>query len=162
MMTLREFKLIICIIGKWQPRYVLTDDSAIEQSAVRKAFPGLSAGEQEVSHLLCTVHSHRTLQRRFASEALKPICQTLRHAMYVYTRPRCQDLCMEAINLAADDKTKTYIRTYWLQTMSKWALYARQHSPMLLQNSTTNACESWPSAVESEYRCQQRTSCQSR
>ncbi|RPB23976.1 hypothetical protein L211DRAFT_849142 [Terfezia boudieri ATCC MYA-4762] len=33
--------------GKWQPRYIMTDDSAIEQCAVRLTFPGLNAGEQE-------------------------------------------------------------------------------------------------------------------
>ena len=129
--------------SKWRPQYVLTDDSAIEQAAVRKAFPGLEAGEQEVSHLLYTVHSHRTLQRRLGSEALKPVFNTLRHAMYVYTGVKCQELCEEAIRLAPDNKTKGYIRSYWLETSSKWALYARQHSPMLLQNTTTNACESW-------------------
>jgi hypothetical protein len=48
----------------WTPRYVMTDDSSIEQKAVKLAFLGLSAGEQEVSHLLCTVHSERTLRRR--------------------------------------------------------------------------------------------------
>jgi hypothetical protein len=42
-------------------RYMLTDDSAGEQSAVKKGFPGLKAGEQKVDHLLCSVHSERTL-----------------------------------------------------------------------------------------------------
>lgn len=50
---------------RWQPRYFLTDDSAAEQAAVQRAFPGLIAGEMEVDHLLCVVHSERTLRRRF-------------------------------------------------------------------------------------------------
>src|SRR4051812_23984277 len=45
----------------WLLRYILTDDSAVEQKAVQRAFPGLQAGEQEVTHLLCVVHSERTL-----------------------------------------------------------------------------------------------------
>ena len=42
--------------GKWHPRYFLTDDSVIKQAAARKAILDLEAGEQEVSHLLCTAH----------------------------------------------------------------------------------------------------------
>ena len=87
--------------------------------------------------------SHRTLQRRFASGSLKPVFNTLRYAIYVYTRVKLREICEEAIRLAPDDKTKGYIRSYWLETSSKWAFYAGQHSPMLLQNTTTNACESW-------------------
>jgi hypothetical protein len=40
----------------WQPYYVLTDDSVMGQLVVRKAFRGLEAAE-EVTHLLCIVHS---------------------------------------------------------------------------------------------------------
>ena len=57
----------------WQPRYVLTDDSAVEQRVVRCAFPGLPAGEQEVDHLLCTVHTMRTLNKRFKATEYKQI-----------------------------------------------------------------------------------------
>jgi len=50
-------------LGKYQPQYIMTDDSAIEQRAIRLAFPGLNTGEQEVTRLLCSVHSNRTLLR---------------------------------------------------------------------------------------------------
>jgi hypothetical protein len=49
----------------WQPYYVLINDSAMEPLAVRNAFRGLEAGEQETTHLLCIVHSMRTLHKRF-------------------------------------------------------------------------------------------------
>ncbi|MCJ1301534.1 hypothetical protein MMC08_004335 [Hypocenomyce scalaris] len=39
--------------NQWHLHYMLTDDSADEQSAVQKTFLGLSAGELEISHLLC-------------------------------------------------------------------------------------------------------------
>ena len=55
-------RIKIWCANQWLLCYILTDDSAGEQSAVQKAFPGLIAGEQEVTHLLCTVHSERTLQ----------------------------------------------------------------------------------------------------
>ena len=131
--------------GKWQPRYVLTDDSAIEQRAIRLAFPGLTAGEQEVEHLLCSVHSNQTLLRRLGSDAYKPIYQLLKHAMYCLTKIKNRELCDQAVHIAStiDDSGKIakYVQTFWHQRASKWAMYARQHSPLLLQVTTTNACE---------------------
>ena len=60
---------------------------------------------------------------------------------HVYTDVKCQEFGEEEICLAADDKIKGYIRGYWLVISSKWALYARQHSSMLLWGAA-NACES--------------------
>ena len=131
--------------SRWKPRYVITDDSSIEQLAVRLAFPGLEGGEQEVGHLLCTVHSMRTLKRRFNTIADKPIFNTLRHAMFTFTRFKCIELCEQAILMVApeDNKTKEYIQRYWMDSAHKWAMYARQHSPLLLQVTTTNSSEAW-------------------
>jgi hypothetical protein len=127
----------------WQPRYVLTDDSAVEQRAVRHAFPGLQAGEQEVGHLLCTVHTMRTLNKRFKATEHKPIFNALRQAMYTFTSFKCLELCAEAVMLAHDEKVKNYICTYWQDTSKKWAMYARNHSPLLEQVTSTNAAEAW-------------------
>jgi hypothetical protein len=40
---------------------MITDDSAVEQKAVRLAFRGLQDSKTEVDHLLCQVPSERTL-----------------------------------------------------------------------------------------------------
>ena len=40
----------------WKPRYVLTDDSSIEQLAIQKVFRGLYIGEQEVMTRILTYH----------------------------------------------------------------------------------------------------------
>jgi len=63
--------------------------------------------------------------------------------MYTLTRTRCLDLCREAIFLARDEKTKNYIRTYWLDTSKKWTMYTRSHSPLLQQIMSTNGAEAW-------------------
>jgi hypothetical protein len=44
-----EFLLLIKQWANWKLRFALTDDSAAEIKAFRLAFPGLSAGEMEVS-----------------------------------------------------------------------------------------------------------------
>ena len=125
----------------------MTDDSAIEQRAIKLAFPGLIAGEQEVTLLLCYVHYNRTLLWRLGSDINKPIYQLLKHAMYCLTRIKNRELCEEAMQVAAmidpSSNTAKYVYNYWVQTASKWAMCERQHSPLLLQVSMTNACEAW-------------------
>jgi hypothetical protein len=59
------------IQGSWDFRYMLTDDSAAEQKAIRIAFRGLLDGEIEVMYLLCRVYAERTLRRRLAGEKCK-------------------------------------------------------------------------------------------
>lgn len=133
----------------WEPRYVLTgEDSAVEQLAVRRAFPGPEGGEQAVEHLLCSVHTMRTLDTRFKSAADKQILNALRKALYALTRNRCLDLCREAIYLAQDEVTKNIIRTSWLDTTRKWAMYARSHSPLLQQIMSTNGVDTWHRELE--------------
>lgn len=56
--------------GGWNLRYMLTDDSAAEQRAVRLAFLRLIADEQEVTHLLCVFRSEQTLKRKFKGSSL--------------------------------------------------------------------------------------------
>jgi hypothetical protein len=146
--TLSKALEIIKTWCRWRPRYVLTDDSSIEQLAVRKAFRGLEAGEQEVAHLLCTVHSMRTLQRKFSSAACKRVFDLLRQAMFTFTGIKCEELCRAAVN-AAPEAMRSYVVTHWLETRAKWAMYARQHSPLLLQVTTTNPCEAWHRKLKS-------------
>ena len=126
----------------WQPRYVLTDGSPFGQLAVEKAFCGLQTGEQEVTHLLCTVHTMRTLQQKFSSAAAKLVLGILRQAMFTFTGVKCLELCEQALRIAPDD-LKVYVQTHWLETRAKWAMFARQQSPLLLQVTTTNPCEAW-------------------
>ena len=44
---------------------------------------------------------------------------------------------------AHDEKMKNYIRTYWQDMSKKWAMYARNRSPLLEQVTPTNAAEAW-------------------
>ena len=139
--------------GAWKPRYVLTDDSAIEQRAIRLAFPRLSVGELEVEHLLCSVYSNRTLLRGLGSTANKPIYHLLKHAMYCVTAIKNRELYDQAVQVAGtidpSDNTAKHVQIYWHQTASKWAMYARQHSPLLLHVTTTNSCEAWHRKLKS-------------
>ncbi len=63
-------------------RYIITDDSAAEQRAVKLAFPGLIAGELVVSHFLCRTHSEQTMNRTLAGDACAEARGHLYRALY--------------------------------------------------------------------------------
>lgn len=87
---------------RWLLRYMLTDDSAAEQKAVREAFPDLDAGEQEVTHLLYLFHSDQTLKRNFKGDKLKKTFRYMHSALHY----RCTEVgCLESI-LAAKNSLR--------------------------------------------------------
>jgi hypothetical protein len=137
----------------WRLRYMLTDDSAAEQSAVKRAFPGLIDGEVEVDHLLCMVHSERTLKRNFAGPKYK---KSLHHMIAALKYRRTKGGCMDSLQQALDAlpegdiEKERYINKEWVQTASQWANYAREHSTLLMQVKTTNSVESWHSVIKSK------------
>jgi hypothetical protein len=119
--------------GRWRLRYMLTDDSAGEQSAVSKAFRGLIDGEQEVTYLLCRVHSERTLNRKLPGKVHKAALNHLIAAFkFRQTKAGCEESIEHAIK-AAPEKSRDYIRKEWFETRDAWANYARTHSCLLLQ-----------------------------
>lgn len=132
--------------GTWKMNYPLTDNSAIERLAVKKAF-----GNEEFlkGHLLCTVHSERTLSYRFKSAADKVSYGHLRHAIRCLTEVECVSLCQLVMSAALSESQRDYINEHWLLTREHWALYAHQHNKLLLQVTTSNPCEAWHNRLKS-------------
>ena len=106
--------------GGWKLQHVLSDDSAAEQKAFKLAFKGLAAGETEIDHLLCRVHSERTLQRKLA-HAQKFKKHPISALKYRRTQPGCIDSINAAIKDAPNITTRKYIERYWLKTRRSWA-----------------------------------------
>ena len=125
---------------QWKMHYPLTDNSAIEKAAVKKAFGEAGHVKQ---HLLCTVHSERTLQRRFRGEETKAAYGHMRHAIRTLTEIECINLCNSAISAVSTESDKRYLQREWLETRQSWAMFARQHNQLLLQATSSNACEAW-------------------
>jgi hypothetical protein len=70
-------------------------------------------------------------------------------AMHRRTRPGCEESLQQAIDLVPTHTVRNYIMKNYVNNTEKWALYARQHSPLLLQVTTTNAVESYHSELKS-------------
>lgn len=126
--------------GQWKAYYFVVDDSAAEKLGIKGAFPGLQEGEQEVKIFNCTVHSMRTLNNRLGSFP-EPL-RLMRGAMQRTTRANCEAMIQEAIGEAKVSWAKKYIESQWQKHPEEWALFARQHSSLLLQVTTTNPAES--------------------
>ena len=73
--------------------------------------------------------------------------------MYCLTEIKNHELCEQAIQTAAtidsSGNTAKYVQACWMHTVSKWGMFARQHSPLLLQVTTMNACEAWHRKLKS-------------
>ena len=127
---------------------MLTDDSAGEQCAVQKAFQGLVAGEQEVTHLLCKVHSRRAMIKALPGEANQQCREHLMAALYNQKmKPGCEESIQAAIK-AAPEHRQNYIEKEWWKTRADWANYTRCHSALLLQVGSTNVVESWHASLK--------------
>uniref|UniRef100_U9U8P1 MULE transposase domain-containing protein n=1 Tax=Rhizophagus irregularis (strain DAOM 181602 / DAOM 197198 / MUCL 43194) TaxID=747089 RepID=U9U8P1_RHIID len=109
------------------------------------AFPGLKNGEQECDVFFCTVHVMRTWMSKIYEKKTR---QKMLHAMHKRTRIGCESLIQEAINECANLTIKKYILRNYAKNTHQWALWARQHSPLLLQVTSTNALESYHSELK--------------
>jgi hypothetical protein len=69
-------------------------------------------------------------------------------AMHKHTKAGCQETLQKAITLCNVDQMKRYITRNWMNNTEKWGMYARAHSPLLLQVSSTNALESYHSELK--------------
>jgi hypothetical protein len=70
-------------------------------------------------------------------------------AMHRLTRAGCEANIQQAVELAPTSTVKNYIIKNYTKNTEKWALWARQHSPLLLQVTTTNTLESYHSELKS-------------
>lgn len=122
--------------GAWDARYFLTDDSAAEKLGIKKAFPN-----ETIATILCTVHSARTLKRQVGH--LRAVESKMLGAMQRITKTNCLAMVREAIDLVPSTlkHIKGYLEKNWFESSDEWALWNRQHSPLLLQVTTTNPVE---------------------
>jgi MULE transposase domain len=130
----------------WKPRYFIVDLSSIEENAINHAFPGLRAGEQEIGIFYCTWHSRKALQRNL--ESYGKGYELMLQAMYKITRIGCEQIVEEAIAKLPVEPKKSYIRRYWLKNTAKWGMWSRQHSPLLLQMTSTSPVESYHAVLK--------------
>lgn len=136
---------------RWLCAYFLTDDSAAEQSAVRKAFKENDNAVIEPLHLLCRVHSERTLLRKLPGKQNKDVVTHLIAALKVrQTEEGCLDSIHKAMDAARTDRDRKYIEREWLTTRNQWGNYTKMSSCQLLQITSTNAVESWHANLKRE------------
>ena len=68
--------------------------------------------------------------------------------MHKRTKIGCESLVQDAINRCSVSSIQNYIKRNYTKNTEKWALWARQHSPLLLQVTLTNPLESFHSKLK--------------
>ncbi|PKY23585.1 hypothetical protein RhiirB3_437841 [Rhizophagus irregularis] len=129
----------------WSPRYILSDQSSIEAKSIKKAFPGINGGEQECEVILCVVHIMRLWMSKIYDKKTRDVMVA---AMHKRTKIGCEKLIQEAIDNCAVSSIQNYIKRNYMKNTERWALWARQHSPLLLQVTSTNPLESYHSEIK--------------
>src|SRR2546421_6264450 len=69
-------------------------------------------------------------------------------AMHKRTKIGCEKLIQDAINDCTIPTIRNYIQRNYAKNTQQWALWARQHSPLLLQVTSTNPLESYHSELK--------------
>src|SRR3954451_16386067 len=69
-------------------------------------------------------------------------------AMHKRTKISCEQLVQDAINKCPILTIQNYIKRNYAKNTQQWVLWARQHSPLLLQVSSTNSLESYHSELK--------------
>ncbi|POG70593.1 hypothetical protein GLOIN_2v1775727 [Rhizophagus irregularis DAOM 181602=DAOM 197198] len=123
----------------------LTEQGNIEAKSIKKTFPGIDAGEQECQVLLCVVHVMRTWMQKINEKKTQ---DTMIVVMHKRTKIGCENLVQDAINHCSVPYIQNYIKRNYTKNTEKWGLWARQHSPLLLQVTSTNSLESFHSELK--------------
>ncbi|GBB97743.1 hypothetical protein RclHR1_30590002 [Rhizophagus clarus] len=97
--------------------------------------------------LIRVISKPRALQRVFPAWPLvsKNIMIVVMHKR---TKIGCESLIQDAINHCSVPSIQNYIKRNYAKNTEKWGLWARQHSPLLLQVTSTNSIESFHSKLE--------------
>ncbi|CAG8657282.1 10345_t:CDS:2 [Rhizophagus irregularis] len=103
------------------------------------------AGEQECQVLLCVVHVMRTWMQKINEKKTQ---DTMIVVMHKRTKIGCENLVQDAINHCSVPYIQNYIKRNYTKNTEKWGLWARQHSPLLLQVTSTNSLESFHSELK--------------
>jgi hypothetical protein len=69
-------------------------------------------------------------------------------AMHKRTKIGCENLVQDAINNCPVPSIQNYIKRNYAKNTEQWSLWARQHSPLLLQVTSTNSLESFHSELK--------------
>jgi len=139
LVTIRRFA------PRWEPRYMLADQSSVEANAVKAIFPGTDTGEQICDLILCNVHVMRVWMKKIYHTATR---NKMIIAMHKRTKIGCEEVIRDAITTCPVQDVARYIHRNYERSSERWALWARQHSPLLLQITSTNALESYHSELK--------------
>lgn len=130
---------------RWSPCYMLLDQSNIEAKSIKQAFPSVIAGEQECQIILCVVHVMRTWIQKIYDKKTRDIMIAVMHKR---TKIGCESLVQDAINSCPVSTLQNYIKRNYTKNIHQWGMWARQHSPLLLQVTSTNPLESFHSELK--------------
>ena len=117
----------------------------IQYVASPQLFPLWRPRLLECDVILCTVHVVRLWMKKIYHPQTRNL---MVFAMHKRTKVGCETLVQEAIDACPLATIRQYISRNYQRNTKQWALWARQHAPLLLQVTSTNALESYHSELK--------------
>lgn len=145
----QALRLVRQLAPSWQPRYMLTDRSPAVTAGVETIFPRATHGEQQEEQQECEVifSTTHTMQVWKGSITDPQARQMMIQALHCRTRLGFEYMIEKALSGCNDQVTKQRIKDYIAST-DRWALFARQESPFLLQAASLTVLDAYHREVK--------------
>ncbi|KAK5815387.1 hypothetical protein F5H01DRAFT_345687 [Linnemannia elongata] len=145
----QALRLVRQLAPTWQPRYMLTDRSPAVTAGIETTFPRATHGEQQEEQQVCeviysTTHTMQVWKRSITDPQAQ---QMMIQALYCRTRLGFEYVIEKALSGCNDQATEQHIKDYITST-DRWALFARQESPFLLQAASLSVLDAYHREVK--------------
>ncbi|KAG9066372.1 hypothetical protein KI688_001596 [Linnemannia hyalina] len=145
----QALQLVRQLAPSWQPRYMLTDRSPAVTAGIEITFPKATHGEQQADQQECKVifsatHTMQVWERSITAPQTR---QMMVQALHCRTRLGFEHMIEKALSGCNNQETKQHIKDCIVST-DRWALFARQESPFLLQAASLSILDAYHHEVK--------------
>ncbi|KAF8942757.1 hypothetical protein BGZ47_006160 [Haplosporangium gracile] len=145
----QALRLVRQLAPLWQPRYMLTDRSPAVTAGIETTFPRTMQGMQQDEEQKCEVifSTTHTMQIWRGSITDPQTRQKMIQALHCRTRLGFDYMVEKATSGCDNSTTKQYIKDCAARA-ERWALFARQESPFLLQEASLSVLDAYHREVK--------------
>ena len=145
----QALQLVRQLAHSWQPRYMLTDRSPAVTAGIETIFPRATHREQQEEQHVCEVifSMTHTIQAWKRSITDPQALQMMIQALHCRTRLGFEYIIEKALSGCNNQATKQHIKDCIAST-DRWALFARQESPFLLQAASLSVLDAYHREVK--------------
>ncbi|KAK3824504.1 MAG: hypothetical protein J3R72DRAFT_17104 [Linnemannia gamsii] len=143
----QALRLVRQLAPSWQPRYILTDRMPAVIAGIETTYPRTTQEkeQQQCEILFSTTHTMQIWNHGIADPQAR---RKMTQALHCRTRLGYEYMVNKASSDCEEPVVKQYILDNCLAGMERWALWARQESPFLLQVASLSVLDTYHREVK--------------